>query len=223
MIDFTQVEKESPLLDEKMKEELRSVFAKLEAEIVLRAVLDLADEKGVELASFLRALSGLSDKIGLELYDSTEPLEELNTAYLPVTGLYKNGKYSGAAFHGVPGGKEINSFVLAIYNLAGPGQDISRGLVRKIQKLDKKTNIKVCVSLACHHCPKVVVACQRLAVLNDNIETEMIDANLYKDLIEQYKIERVPVIIVNDREVFIGPKTIEEMIDIVKKVTKRAK
>lgn len=214
---------ESTLINDKLKKDLTPIFDKLAEEIVLRAVVDMESEKGKELAGFLAAIASMSEKLHLEAYSvaETDAALELNRDYLPVVGLYKNGKYSGAAFHGVPGGQEINSFVLAIYNLGGPGQEISRWTVKKIEKLSGKTNIKICVSLACHYCPKVVAACQRLAILNDDIEAEMIDATLYQELVEKYKIERIPLIIINDKDVYIGQKTLEEMIDIVKKTTKK--
>lgn len=214
---------ESKLIDEKLKAELSGIFAKLTEEIVLRAIVDMETEKGAELAGFLAVIAELSEKLTLQIYTPEEAAQipELDTTYLPVTGLYKNERYAGIAFHGVPGGKEINSFVLAIYNLGGPGQDVGRGTVKKIQKLEEDVNIKICVSLACHHCPKVVAACQRMATLNDHIEAEMIDAALYPDLVEQYKIERVPMVIVNDEDVYIGPKTIEEMTEILRKIAKK--
>lgn len=118
----------------------------------------------------------------------------------------------------------MNAFVLAVYNLAGPGQEVPKGVRKKIDRLKKRTNIKVCVSLACHHCAGVVAACQQIAILNPNIEAEMIDAALYEDLIAQYKIERVPMIIFNDKEIHMGGKTIEEILALLKKITKiRAK
>lgn len=214
---------ESKLIDEKLKAELSGIFSKLTEEIVLRAIVDMETEKGAELAGFLAVVAELSEKLTLQIYTPEEAAQipELDTTYLPVTGLYKNERYAGIAFHGVPGGKEINSFVLAIYNLGGPGQDVGRGTVKKIQKLEEDVNIKICVSLACHHCPKVVAACQRMATLNDHIEAEMIDAALYPDLVEQYKIERVPMVIVNDEDVYIGPKTIEEMTEILRKIAKK--
>ncbi|WP_251390032.1 thioredoxin family protein [Mediterraneibacter agrestimuris] len=213
---------ESKLLDENLKKELSGIFLKLTEEVVLKAVIDMTTEKGVELAGFLTVIESLSPKISLEMYmpDEAEQAVELDTAYLPVTGLYKDGRYAGIAFHGVPGGKEINSFVLAIYNLAGPGQEVSSRAVKMLRKLERKMNIKICVSLACHHCPKVVAACQQIAVLSGQVEAEMIDAALYPKLVEKYKIERVPMIIVNDEEVYIGPKTIEEMTEILVKISK---
>lgn len=213
------IKAESTLVDDKLKSELSGIFAKLTEDITLKSVVDMNNVKGKEMAEFLAAIAALNEKIHLEVYDVSEgeAVSELNQTYLPVAGMYKDGRYCGIAFHGVPGGQEINSFVLAIYNLAGPGQEISRWTVKKIQKLDKKTNIKICVSLACHHCPKVVVACQRIASLNEHIEAEMIDATLYEDLVKQYKIERVPVIILNDEEVYVGQKDLEEVVRLIKK------
>jgi len=208
---------ESALVNEKLKEELISFFHKLEEEIILKAVIDMEKEKVRELAGFLAVIATLNKKIYFEAYSEKERecVPELDATYLPVVGMYKDGKYAGVAFHGVPGGQEINSFVLAMYNLAGPGQEISCQTIKEIQKL-KKTNIKICVSLSCHYCPKVVTACQRIAILNNEIEGEMLDASLYEELISKFKIERVPLMIINDQDVYAGSKTMEEIIEIIK-------
>ncbi|MDD2981116.1 MAG: thioredoxin family protein [Hespellia sp.] len=219
MIDITTIPEESPLIDDNLKKELGNVFSKLTEEVTIKAVLDMEEEKSQEQASLLRCIADISNFIKLELYTKEEAPEEINTDYLPATGLYKAGIYSGAAFHGVPGGQEINSFVLGIYNLGSAGQPLGWGLTRKIKKINKKVNIKICVSLACHHCPKVVVACQRIAFLNENVEAEMIDATLYKDLIDRYEIERIPLMIINDEKKVVGEKSIEEIVEIVKNIT----
>jgi len=184
----------------------------------------VTDEKGKELAGFLAVTASLNSHISLELYEKDEDgAKELDRGFLPVCGLYKDGKYSGIAFHGVPGGQEINSFVMAFYNLAGPGQKISRWTKRKIEKLDGHCWIRICVSLSCHHCPKVVAVCQQMAVLNEGIKAEMFDANLFPELVEKYKIERVPMTILNEKTVVTGVKTLEEMTEIVAKEMKSDK
>lgn len=217
-IDLKTVPSESSLIDETLKTQLRGIFSKMQEPVTLKAVVDLQREKDSEMAVFLNTVASLGEKLSVELYSPEEASEvpELDTTYLPVTGLYKNGTYGRAAFHGIPGGKEVNSFVLAIYNLAGPGKEVARGLKKKIEKLNKKTNIKICVSLACHHCPNVVAACQQVAILNPNVEAEMIDAALYEELVAKYKIERVPMMIVNDSEVYMGNKTIEDIVTLLK-------
>ena len=37
----------------------------------------------------------------------------------------------GMRFHGVPGGHEFNSFILALYNAAGPGQDVGEEIEKR--------------------------------------------------------------------------------------------
>lgn len=220
MVDLSLISSQSELIDEALSNQVKDVFDKLENPIVIKAVIQSGEKSSDELAPFLKVITGLSEKLELELYNPEEAPEELNQTYLPVTGLYCDGQYSRVSFHGVPGGKEMNAFILGIYNLAGPGQDIARGLVKKIRKIQGKVNIKVCVSLGCQHCSKSVIAAHRMAMLNENIHAEMIDARLYPELIERYNIERVPMIIVNDQEIGIGKTMIEDILEIVKKVTK---
>ena len=124
-IDLNTIPEESSLVDQGLKTQLAGIFGRMEKRVTIRAVVDLSGEKDREMASFLRAVVSVSPNLELELYrpDEADQVPELNTAWLPVTGLYKDGAYGRAAFHGVPGGREINSFVLAVYNLAGPGQE----------------------------------------------------------------------------------------------------
>lgn len=215
MINLDGIPAESSLLDEKTKETLSGIFAKLDNDIGLKCVVKMEEEKSAEMASFLKGIAALSPRIHLELY---EPLEGaalgMDIDHLPATGLFLNGEYSGAAFHGVPGGKEINSFVIGIYNLAGPGQEISKAAQRKIAKIKRPVSVKICVSLACHHCPGVVIACQRIAMFSPLVKAEMYDANLYPDLVEQFSIERVPLVILNDKEVYAGPRSIEDLTQL---------
>lgn len=218
MIDTAKISEKTKLLDDTILNQVKGVFGKLETPVTLKAVVDLNQSKSREMASLLLALSQLSSQVSLELYAPEEAalVPELNIRYLPATGLYKNGVYARAQFHGVPGGKELNSLVIGIYNVSGPGQELEKRLRTQIDKLNKKSNIKVCVSLSCHHCPSVVIASQRIAMLNPNIEAEMLDANLYPALVGQYKIERVPFIIVNDTKVYMGNKQIEDIIIMLK-------
>lgn len=220
-----QVENKEPkskLINDSLKEQMLSVFSKLERDIYIVSIIDKQNPKSLELHDFIAVIASLSPYIHSLFYEKgeQEEIEKLiNGERLPVAAFFDSeNQYIGVKFHGIPGGREINSFVLAIYNSAGPGQPIDLGLLKKIKKLTSKVNIKICVSLSCHYCPDVVVACQRLAILNTNIEAEMIDATLYQDVVDQYNITNVPVIIVNNKDVYVGPKSLEEMVQIVKKL-----
>ena len=219
MIDLSGIPKTSSLIDEALKEQLTGIFSRMPEPVVLKAVVDTKQEKDSEMASFLHVISELGEKLSVELYTPAEAAAqapELDTAYLPVTGFYKNGRYQRVAFHGVPGGKEINSFILAVLNLSGGCREVPEKLKKRIGKLKKPANIKICVSLSCHHCPSVVTACQQIAILNPGIEAEMIDAALYPELVEKFNISRVPMIITNDHDIYMGSKTIEEIVNLLK-------
>ena len=130
--------------------------------------------------------------------------------------LNKDNEYTGVKFHGVPGGHELNSFLIAMYNVAGPGQEINPAILNDIKAIDKKINIKVGVSLSCHVCPDVVMAAQRIAIENPNVETEMLDLSNFPDLKDKHKIMSVPAIIVNDEKVYFGGKKLEEIVNLLK-------
>ena len=75
--------------------------------------------------------------------------EEVNATIFPAFELLgPDGGYTGVQFHGIPGGHEINSFILALYNAAGPGQAIGEDTLQRIEAVKTKVNLKVGVSLS---------------------------------------------------------------------------
>ncbi|MBR8646094.1 hypothetical protein KEH51_25995 [[Brevibacterium] frigoritolerans] len=75
--------------------------------------------------------------------ENAEIEEKINADKFPVVALLNsNGVYSGVKFHGVPGGHELNSFILAIYNLAGPGQALDSAVLNSIKGISKKRTLR---------------------------------------------------------------------------------
>lgn len=220
-VDINDKNRKSKLLNDTLRGQIKSILAMMENEVTLVSIVDEAMEKSVEFMDLILDMSSLGEKLNVEIYKKSENPEiesKINADKLPVVALLdKNKNYSGVKFHGVPGGHELNSFILAIYNLAGPGQAMDENLLKEIKEFDKKTNIKVVVSLSCTLCPDVVVASQRLAMENENIETEMIELSLFEDIKRKYKIMSVPAIIVNDEKVHFGAKKINEILDLIRK------
>lgn len=205
----------SVLVSEELKKQISSIFSKMSKKVELKAVLDFEDEKSLEMGAFLRAIASCSDLITVKFYEKNECEgidKELHAEYLPVVGLYDDS-YTGVCFHGTPGGKEINSFIAAIYTLGGASSALDKRVAKHIDSISKELHLKIFVSLACHHCPHVVAACQKIALANDLVTAEMYDAKLYPDLVEKYKIERIPMTVINDSVIFMGQKTLEEIVN----------
>lgn len=217
--ELGQVTKRSNLLNDALRSQLKGVLDRLENDVTLVSIVDENLNKSIELRDLVLDIAALGDKVKAKIYkkgESGEIENKINADKYPVVALLdKTGNYSGVKFHGVPGGHELNSFILAIYNSGGPGQQISEEILSDIKKIDKKVNVKVCVSLSCHLCPDVVVASQRIAIENEGVEAEMIDISGFKEIKDKFKIMSVPAIIVNDEKVYFGAKKINEIINLI--------
>ncbi|MGX7244945.1 FAD-dependent oxidoreductase [Enterococcus quebecensis] len=203
-----------------MREQLGGIFGKLTKNVTLLQVMDSSEEKSLELNSFLTEFASLSDKILLESIQKGEK-PDLETKYgidkLPsVVVLNDQGDYTGIKFSGIPSGHEVNSIVLAVYNVGSAGQPIEEPVVNKIKELPKK-KVQIFVSLTCHYCPDVVAACQRIASINHNVEAEMIDIGVFPELKTEKKIMSVPAMIIDDKEIVFGSKNMDEIVEILEK------
>lgn len=221
LLNINDKNRKSKLLNDALRNQIKSILAMMEKEVTLVSIVDETMEKSIEFMDLILDMASLGEKLKVEIYKKSENPEieaKINADKLPVVALLdENKNYSGVKFHGVPGGHELNSFILAIYNLAGSGQAIDQSLLKEIKAFDKKTNIKVVVSLSCTLCPDVVVASQRLAMENENIETEMVELSLFEDIKRKYRIMSVPAIIVNDDKIHFGAKKINEILDLISK------
>ncbi len=196
-------------VDEEMIPQLNAVFERMEHPLVLE-VCTGGLQKGYELLQAMKEIATLTDKLSV--------IEENEGEYKPCVKLIKDGKYTGLAFHGVPGGHEFTSFILGIYNASGQGQQLDENDLNRINSITKETKIKVLISLSCTMCPDLVVAAQKIATRNENIQTEVFDLNLYTELRNKYKVMSVPCLVVNDEHITFGKKNISELLDYLEKV-----
>ncbi len=201
-----------------MSAQLKPIFSKLERKLNLVAVVD---NRGIseELKVFLKELAPLTDMISYEVHSISSPegeaYKKLTDSYPALMFFDESGTYLGVQYHGVPGGHEFNSFVIALYNAAGPGQPLDKYTLDKIKGLDKKINMKVFVSLACTMCPEVVMGAQRIALENKGIEAEMYDLAHYPHYKEKYSIMSVPCLVINDKEVAFGKKNTDQILELI--------
>lgn len=207
-------------LSAEIKAQLGGLFPKFTNKVVIRAELDDSPLSG-EMSGFLGELESLTDRLTcIREKLAPEELEKrgANGELFPVFRLERgDGSGGNVMFHGVPGGHEFNSFVLALYNMSGPGQPIDPQLHQRIEAVSAPVNIKVMVSLSCTMCPDCVMAVQRIASLSHQVTGEMVDLMHYPEIKKRYKIMSVPCIVVNDNQVYFGKKNMDEVMDMVDK------
>jgi len=175
-----------------------------------------------ETKQLLEETAELSDKITLEVKDiDTDKAfaQKYNVTMTPsFIILDETGAYKGVKFNGIPAGHEINAFISALLEMSGVEVDYGKLVMERIAKIDKKINIKVFVTLSCPHCSGAVQNAHRLAMLNSNVEGEMIEAQTFYTLSEKYNVSGVPKIVINEHFELIGNQPIEAYLDIIEKL-----
>lgn len=208
----SQTSSNEGFISDEIKQQLSGVFAKFKTKVKLKAWLDdsaLADE----MVGFLREIDSLTDKISWEKANISKAED---SRILPSIELCReDGSSSGIQFHGVPGGHEFNSFIIALYNVAGPGQELDSDTEEKLKNIREKTNLKILVSLSCTMCPETVMSAQKAAAVSPSVEAEMFDLAHFPKLKEKYKVMSVPCMVLDDDKVFFGKKGVNEVAEIL--------
>jgi thioredoxin reductase (NADPH) len=199
-----------------MKLQLKELFGKFERKITVKALLNKSP-LAVQMEGFLKELSGISDQV--ECLVSWESEETSSDEKLPaICVLNEDGTESGLRFYAIPGGHEFNSFVIGLYNVAGPGQAISPEEAQRIKGIKKPVDIIVAVSLSCTMCPTTVMSAGRIAAENEMVNAWTYDLNLYPELKERYQIMSVPCMIINQKRVEFGKKSVEDLLNILETI-----
>ncbi len=198
---------ETGFISEEIKVQLQPIFERFEHTVYVKAYIakgQLADE----ISGFVDECSTLHNKIVCSKEVASDDI-----SYIELFD--KDQISSGLKFRAVPGGHEFNSFIIALYNVAGPGKEVASEILTKIKKIDKETDIKVLISLSCTMCPEVVVGAGQIAAHSPHVTTTMIDLQHAPELKEKYKIMSVPCMVINDEIVSFGKKGIEEILEII--------
>ena len=223
------VRKPGELFSDATRQQLNVVFGRMSRPVTL--ALDLDDTPlSTELRGFIDALVALSggklkstvvdgeykkDDTGRAVFD----VDSVLPAARPCVRMVVDGKPTGLAFHGVPSGHEFNSFVLGLYNVAGPGQPLDDDLIERARSITDPLDIMILVSLTCTMCPETVLASQRIASLNPAVRAEAYDVAHFPELRDHYGAMSVPCIVITradgTQRVEFGKKSIPQMLELV--------
>ena len=223
------VRKPSELFSDATRQQLNVVFGRMSRPVTLALELD-DTPLSTELRGFIDALVALSggklkstvvdgeykkDDTGRAVFD----VDSVLPAARPCVRMVVDGEPTGLAFHGVPSGHEFNSFVLGLYNVAGPGQPLDDDLIERAKSIASPLDIMILVSLTCTMCPETVLASQRIASLNPAVRVEAYDVAHFPELRDHYGAMSVPCIVITradgTQRVEFGKKSIPQMLELI--------
>ena len=199
------------LFTTEMRAQLETVFERMENSLVLKLYLDNR-QVSKELQEYVETLTAMTDKLSMEFVTDNDD------EFAPCVKLYKDDIYTGLTFHGVPGGHEFTSFVLGIYNAAGPGQAMDEDIRKRIKNIRNQVDIKILVSLSCTMCPDLVIAAQHMAAVGTHITAEVYDIHHYESLKNKYRVMSVPCMVINDEHVYFGKKNMQQILKLVEDI-----
>jgi alkyl hydroperoxide reductase subunit F len=193
------------LLDESLLEQLKPHFAELTHSYTFE-VASSSHSAQAELMELLSGLASLSPKLSVE--------ERGTVAQGVRFELLRDGERLGVVFRGVPGGHEFTSLVLSVLNADGKGRIPDAGIVERVRRLNGPIRLRTYVSLSCTNCPDVVQALNQIALLNPQIEHQMIDGALAEDEVNSLGVQAVPSVFAGDSHLLhVGKASFGELLE----------
>jgi len=202
------------ILEEKIKKEVKDIFKSLKNPVNLIVFTrdDTITVPGRECPTckdneaLMKEIAELSDKINIKIYDiakDDEKVRAFGIDRVPVTVVQSNKDF-GVRMYGIPAGHEFATLLNAIQIVSKAGSELSMQTIEKLKTVSKPVHIQVFVTLSCPYCAPAASMAHNMAVENDNIKADMVNAQEFPDLAQRYGVFAVPKIVINETVQFEG-------------------
>ncbi|RMD96855.1 MAG: hypothetical protein D6814_10630 [Calditrichaeota bacterium] len=165
-------------------------------------------------------LASVTHKIKYEKYNfaiNAEKDREYNVFAVPALAIIGAKDY-GIRYYGYPHGTELNNFIDDLIYVSRAENKLAPKVMRKIQELQKETQLKIFISPVCPYSLSVAKLGLKLAVASDQIRVDIIDAMEFLEIAEKYHVRGIPMTVVNEENSFYGALDDEEYVDALLKL-----
>lgn len=192
------------MLEQNIQDQLKTVFKDL-SESVDFVYHESNHNKQKEMLDLLKEVSHFSNN--LNVVSSNE------SSSIPSFSLFKNGKFTGISFQGIPTGHEFTSLIVAVLKLNGIGNLPDQGIIDRIKNLKNNIKLKTYISLECTNCPAVVQALNVIAMYHDNFVHTMVDGAFIPDEMGRLKVKSVPSVMDHDDLISAGKISLNDLLE----------
>lgn len=207
------------MFTEDLEQQLREVFNDLAGEVTIALFTGENCDSCADTKSYMEETAALSEKIHFVEYDLMRDADKAAAYQVELVPsivlLDGSGAYRGIKFNGIPAGHEINSFIPALLEVSGTVSQLPADLTERITAIKKPINIKVFITLSCPHCPGAVLKAHKLALMNSNIQAEMVEAQTFPELANRFNVSGVPKIVINDQHELLGNQPLEAFLQMI--------
>jgi glutaredoxin-like protein len=202
------------LLDDKVKQEVKNIFGELKDPVNLVvftrnntiAVPGHDCQTCRDNDTLMKEISELSDKITLKTYDIVKDEKTASTygiSRVPAT-LVEANKDLGIRMYGIPAGHEFATLLNALQMVSRSKSGLSSETIEKLKTISKPVHIQVFVTLSCPYCAPAASMAHSMALENENITADMINAQEFPELAQKYGVFSVPKVVINETVQFEG-------------------
>lgn len=160
----------------------------------------------VETRLIAEEVATLSDKVTLEIYDfvrDKEIAEQYNIDKIPALVVLQGGdtpKDYGIRYFGIPSGYEFTTLIQSILMVSSGESGLSAETKAYAAALTAPLHLQVFVTPTCPYCPGAVHLAHQLAMENELIRGDMVEAVEFPHLSMKYRVQGVPRTIINETE-----------------------
>jgi glutaredoxin-like protein len=167
----------------------------------------------------LQEIAGLSDLISLRIhYFEDNPVEKKTFGVERVPGTVLRGPAPGfLKYYGIPGGTEFPAFIESIVDASRWETLLSEESVKALSEITNDVSVKVFVTPTCQYCPGMARAAFMLGMASEHVKAEVIEVNEFPELGDKYKVEAVPLTVINERTAVPGQMHESALVEMVVK------
>lgn len=192
------------MLDNALKEQVRSIFSNLSSFYIFDVYVSDDHESRDELLELLEETASCSEKIQVRLNQGD------NLKFY----LLKDEEKTGVTFRMVPNGHEFSTLLLAVLNADGKGKNIPDEFVQnRVRALKGEIYLTTYVSLTCTNCPDVAQAFNLMSFINPKIKHEIVDGVINQNEVEGFNIQGVPAVFADGGLIHSGKADFGELLD----------
>jgi len=176
----------------------------------------IEDEKSKKVSSQLKEFAKyLANYLPLKIEIKKEELP----AY-PALKLTDKEEKIKIYYMAVPERLEWEPFLNALKAVSEKKSFLNEDEISKIKELTAFVEIKVFITPFCPFCPAVVDKINQLSIAQNLLKTFIIDATLYPELSQKYKVTASPTVVINEEYFLVGEEAKKNLLNFIEKAGK---
>jgi glutaredoxin-like protein len=145
--------------------------------------------------------------------ENEEEAKKYNVSRIPVILFTDENDKEIIRYLAHPTGSEFVPFLNSIQYFSGVRPYYADQIITHLKKI-KKANMKIFITPTCPYCPMTVPVLTLFSIVSKGkIKSEIIDVNLNPDIGNQYKVQGVPMTVINEKDVIHGMFTPQDLLD----------